>query len=71
MKFGNALAKLWCQGRKGAPQKVPKDGYPYLRYIRHDSSWSSESSSEQEIINTNLILRSVTHFLSTVAGVSI
>ncbi len=36
----NNLGLITCQGKNDAPQSVPPNSYPYIRYGRHAGDWS-------------------------------
>lgn len=48
-QLSTKLANLWCRGKDGIATPVPSNSYPYMRYLRHDSDWSSSASTDAEL----------------------
>lgn len=48
-KLERSLSSLWCQSKDGNAVHVPSDNYPYIRYIRHDSDWTSDATTDAQI----------------------
>ena len=62
-----ALMGIFCQGKKGAMQKVPPSSYPHIRYIRHSSDWPMDATTDAELASLKgLIERIFNHLTKSV-----
>lgn len=50
-QFRNILQSIYVQGKSNTSQLAPGESYPYIRYFRHTSDWSSPSHDEDELFS--------------------
>lgn len=43
------LTVIRCQGRAGTALSIPAASYPHVRYIRHESDWPSDYSTDAQL----------------------
>lgn len=70
-QLGDSLGKLYSQSRMGVPRSVPMNSYPYIRYLRHDSDWPSDCTSEGDLVALHALLQRVISVLAYTIGVSV
>jgi hypothetical protein len=58
------LTSIRCQGRGGAAQSIPASSYPHLRYMRHESDWPSDASTDSQL---HTVLSTVQKLTSSLA----
>lgn len=66
-----SIAKLISQGKSGQARTVPANSYPHIRYLRHSQDWPAQHSSEADLKSLQQILKRISHYLTTSAGVSL
>lgn len=52
--LSNLINSLYCNDRTGVATNVPRDNYPYMRYVRHAADmWPSPNTDEPVIEQLN------------------
>jgi hypothetical protein len=70
-QLGDSLHALFSQGRDGKARSVPSDSYPHIRYLRHESDWPSQRSSDADLRRLNGVLQRITSWLITTVKVDL
>lgn len=64
------LMRLWCEGKSGT-QMVPASSYPHIRYIRHDSDFASDASSDKDVHDLEVLTQQIQTLLFTMTGATV
>lgn len=64
------LTRLWCEGKSGT-QMVPASSYPHIRYIRHDSDFTSDCSPDRDIHDLEVLTQQIQALLFTMTGATV
>ena len=67
----DCLRGLQSQGKNGLPSPVPPNAYPHLRYLRHNSDWVAQASSDTDIALLNALLHRIISFTQSSIGVAL
>jgi len=60
----NIASGIFCQGNDGNPKRVVASAYPNIRYVRHDSDWTQDCTSDDKIANLKAHLDRIINFLT-------
>jgi hypothetical protein len=58
------LTAIRCQGKAGCAQSIPAQSYPHLRYMRHQSDWAADFSTDSQL---HAVLSTVQKLTSSLA----
>lgn len=62
-----AMNSLWCQGASSIVP-CPRKSYPYIRYVRIDTDFSTQCSTDADVVDFECIVQQIQLFLFSVTG---
>lgn len=67
-QLSTRLANLWCAAKDGSPCAVPSASYPYMRYVRHSSDWTSSASTDSDLNEILIVSSQIIHTIFKATG---